>query len=212
MIKTNIKKLAVLFCGLLISQNAFAHSPIKGIGFLFNGMLHPFLIPAHVLVIVTLGFWLGQLQPKKHRASILLYLLAMVVGFTLSAFNLSLEYFTSTYFYLNNIGTTLLLVIAMLIGFVSLSAISVPVFVTSIVCFIVALLLGLDSQLEDLTGSVKNISLVGNAVGSYMILLYAIALSETMSIKNWQKVAIKILTSWLSASAFMVLALNVSTN
>jgi len=191
----------ILLAGLVISQNAFAHSPIKGIGFLFNGILHPFLIPAHILVIVALGFWIGQLQPKKHRASILLYLFFLIAGLSLSVFNLMPEYNWSL----------ILLILAIIIGISTLAAISVPVVVTSLICITVALVIGLDSQVDDLTGSIRIISLVGNGVGSYLMLLYAIAISETMSVKSWQQIGIRVLTSWLSASALMVLALNFSS-
>jgi len=194
-------KYTILLTGLVISQNAFAHSPIKGIGFLFNGMLHPFLIPAHVLVIVALGFWIGQLQPIKHRASILLYLFSLIAGLTLSAFDLMPEYNWSLF----------LLVLTVIIGISTLVAMSVPVAVTGLICIIVALMIGFDSQVDDLTGSTRIISLVGNGVGSYLMLLYAIAISETMSVKSWQQISIRVLTSWLSASALMVLALNFSS-
>jgi len=82
---------------------------------------------------------------------------------------------------------------------------------TSLICIIVALVIGFDSQVDDLTGSTRIISLVGNGVGSYLMLLYAIAISETMSVKSWQQIGIRVLTSWLSASALMVLALNFSS-
>jgi len=200
-------KYTILLAGLVISQNAFAHSPIKGIGFLFNGMLHPFLIPAHVLVIVALGFWIGQLQPIKHRVSILLYLFSLIAGLTLSAFDLMPEYNWS----LILLVLTVIIGISTFIGISTWVANSVPVAVTSLICIIVALVIGLDSQVEDLTGSTRIISLVGNGVGSYLMLLYAIAISETMSVKRWQQIGIRVLTSWLSASALMVLALNFSS-
>ena len=198
----NIRKIALFSGILLVSQNAFAHSPIKGIGTLFNGILHPFLIPSHVLVILALGFWIGQLQPKKHQYSILVFLLTMIVALGLTAFNISL----------GDNGSSIILILAILIGLMTLSAAPASVTLTAVVCIIVALLTGLDSQLEDLSGSVKLISQVGNTVGSYLMLLYAVALSETLSIESWQKIGIRILSSWLSASALMVLALHLSSN
>ncbi len=199
--KKSIIKLALLLGSLALSQSAFAHSPIKGIGFLFNGIVHPFLIPSHILLIVVLGFLMGQLQPKKHRVSILLFLFAIITSLSFSALNIKLPEYDWTF---------ILLVIAVVIGLSSLFSINFPVWATSLVSLIAALVIGFDSQIDDLTGSIKIISLVGNGVGSYLMLLYAVAISETMSFKKWQQIGIRILTSWLSAGALMVLALNLS--
>jgi len=199
--RKSITKLALLLGSLIFSQSAFAHSPIKGIGFLFNGMVHPFLIPSHVLVILVLGFLIGQLQPQKHRVSILLFLFALMTSLGFSALNIKLPEYDWTF---------ILLLIAVVIGLSALFAINFSVWMTSLAAIFTALLIGFDSQIDDLTGSIKIISLVGNAVGSYLMLLYAVAISETMSVKKWQQIGIRILTSWLSAGALMVLALNLS--
>ncbi len=202
--KTQCLQYSLLFIGIIFSQSAFAHSPIKGIGFLFNGILHPFFIPSHILLILTLGFWIGQQQPQKQIASVLLYLGAMITGLLLTA------YYSQSYLLIKDNNTLILLSLTILIGLMTLSAVSFPSVFIRLVSIIVAFALGFDFQTEDLNGSAKIISLVGSAVGSYFMLLYAIALSETLSVKKWQKISIRILASWLSAGAIMVLALNVS--
>ena len=209
---TKVTGFAVLLSSLLISQNAFAHSPIKGIGFLFNGILHPFFIPSHILLILTLGFYLGQEtgqhKPQKHVVPVLFFLGTMIATFTLIAFYPQVTQLLEQKVAYNS--SMVLLVLAILTGLLTLSTLRLATPVISLLCILIALALGLDSQVEDLSGSAKVIALVGNVVGSYLMLLYAMALSETLSVKKWQQITIRILTSWLSAGAVMVLALNLS--
>jgi hypothetical protein len=69
---------------------------------------------------------------------------------------------------------------------------------------------GLDSAREDLSGLAESVSLFGNAVGIYLLLLYSMGFAEYFSSKSWQRIGIRILGSWMAASAFLVLALMLS--
>ena len=42
---------------------ALAHAPIEGIGAFYNGMLHPVLVPLHLVLIAGIGLLLGQQTP-----------------------------------------------------------------------------------------------------------------------------------------------------
>ena len=132
----------------------------------------------------------------------------MIVTFTFIAFYPQVTQFLGQKVTYNS--SMVLLVFAILTGLLTLSTLRLTPAVLSLLCILLAVALGLDSQAEDLSGSAKVIALVGNVVGSYLMLLYAMALSETLSVKKWQQITIRILTSWISAGAFMVLALKLS--
>lgn len=183
---------------LLMPTIALAHSPIKGIGVFLNGMVHPVLVPAQLIIIISLGLWFGQNKPVKHQNAVLSFLAACTLG--LIAAGLLNEKDIST----------VLLIVAILLSLLVVIGISTPDFVYYFLGVLSGFVLGLDSSPGELTGSAKIASLFGSGVGIYFLMLYAMALSETLSSKPWQTVLVRILASWLSASALMVLALTFS--
>lgn len=44
---------------------AAAHSPIKGVGTFYSGLLHPALVPAHLLALIAVGLLIGQNVPAS---------------------------------------------------------------------------------------------------------------------------------------------------
>jgi len=188
-----------LFISLMfLPQLALAHSPIKGIGNFLNGMLHPLLVPAQVLVILAMGLWYGQHQPAENKASVLVFLFATIAGLVVS------------YFSIVNDVSLLLLIAATVIGLIIISSITLPPVFTIILGLFVGFIVGLDSAQETLTDKAKILSLFGSGVGIYFLLLYAMAISETLSVRHWQIIAVRVIASWLSASAMMVIALSFS--
>ncbi len=182
----------------LLPDIALAHSPIKGIGDFLNGILHPLLVPAQVLIILALGLWYGQHQPNQNKQSVLLFLSAIIIGLITTGLMPSLN--------MENI-TLLLLLCATVIGLLVITALPLPSPVLALTGLLAGFLLGLDSAQETLVGKALIASLFGSGVGIYFLLLYAMALSESLSKKLWQTIAVRIIASWISTSALMVLAL-----
>ena len=71
---------------LLLPGPALAHSPIPGIGGFYNGLLHPLLVPAHLLALVALGLWLGQQALPRIERALLAFSLLLLAGLALAAF------------------------------------------------------------------------------------------------------------------------------
>ncbi|HHL18747.1 MAG TPA: hypothetical protein ENJ33_03315 [Thiothrix sp.] len=191
---------------LFFPNIALAHSPIKGMGDFLNGVLHPLLVPSQVLLIVALGLWYGQHQPNQHKKSVLLFLLATIVGLLI----------TGLFPVINTIGNNtlflLLLMMSISIGMIIVTGVSIPPPVFILLGLLSGFLLGLDSSPDQLVMKEKIASLFGSGIGIYFLMLYAMALSESLSTKPWQTIAVRVIASWLSASAFMVLALHFSLN
>ena len=189
-----------LFVFLLIApETVLAHSPIKGIGDFFNGILHPLLVPAQVLAIFSLGLWYGQNQPTENKMSVIFYLIALIFGLVATRF-LSAD---------NDVSIILLLG-ATIVGLLIISNYKLAKDAYRMVGLLFGFILGLDSAQNGLNLKATLLTLFGSGVGIYFLLLYAMALSESFSKKTWQNIAVRVLSSWISASALMVLALNVA--
>ena len=73
-------RLATLLGLAFFPQLAHAHSPIEGIGDFYNGMLHPLLVPSHVLLLLALGLLRGQQGLRSMRYGLPLFVLTLCVG------------------------------------------------------------------------------------------------------------------------------------
>lgn len=196
MILLSRKLLFVFF--ILLPQIALAHSPIKGIGFFLNGVLHPLLVPAQVIAIVALGLLYGQHQEDKNKKSVLVFLSAVIAGLILTGLFLTPDV------------SIVLLIVATIIGLLVVSGLTLPQLIYILLAVIVGFVVGLDSAQVGLDTRSAIVSLFGSGVGIYFLFLYAMALSESLTHKHWQKIAVRIMASWLCASALMVLALRFS--
>ncbi len=187
-----------LFIFLLIApETVLAHSPIKGIGAFFNGILHPLLVPVQVLAILSLGLYYGQNQPTENKMSVIFYLIALIFGLVATRF-----------FPADNDVSIVLLLGVIMVTLLIISNYKLAKYVYRIAGLLFGFILGLDSAQNGLNLKATLLTLFGSGVGIYFLLLYAMALSESFSKKTWQNIAVRVLASWMSASALMVLALN----
>lgn len=186
---------AVLF--MTIAGPAFAHSPVKGIGIFYNGMLHPYLIPGHLLVLLALGLMIGQHAPGTSRYSLPIFLMAFVASITVVSW-LSIEPFPEN-----------ILLIVTLVAGLMVAASMVPGVVLQILLVIVAGTgLGLNSSPEGMPSDQIGLALAGTVSGAFLTILYVGGLSAWFSrFPSWPPVAVRVLGSWTSACAFLVLVL-----
>jgi urease accessory protein len=187
--------LAVAGALLLLPGVALAHSPIPGIGGFYNGLLHPLLVPAHLLALVALGLWLGQQALPRIQDALLSFSLLLLAGLVLAAFAPP-----------GGGQTSLLLSCALGLGLLVAAASPVPRYAAAAVAGVVALLVGLDSAPEAGGMRTRLIVLAGVGVGVHLLLLNVVALTSYAQ-KPWLKVGVRVLGSWSAASALMVLAL-----
>lgn len=186
---------AALCC--LLPQAVLAHAPIEGMDSFYNGVLHPVLVPAHLLAIVTAGLLIGQQGLERMQPPLIGFLLMLII---VLAFVGQLDVGLP-----EKPAMVLLLSMAVLCGLLVAFAVKlslVPLMAIGLVC---GLLVGLDSAQPQLEGRAKLAILTGTGVGCFLLMLYAAAAAEFAS-KAWQQVGIRILGSWGTASAFIVLA------
>jgi len=184
--------LAILF---FLPAVAFAHTPIKGLDNFYNGVLHPFFVPAHILAILAVGLLFGRQGSDNIPALIMGFIAATVLGLGASGFSISIDL------------SAVLVVETALIGLLIAADFKLPLQWCLIIGAVVGVIIGLDSSQPDMTGKAKLITLFGSGVGVYLMILYPMGFADYFNKKPWQLIGVRVLGSWLAASAFMVLAL-----
>ncbi|MDX1346187.1 MAG: HupE/UreJ family protein [Sedimenticolaceae bacterium] len=174
-----------------------AHAPIEGMDSFYNGVLHPVLVPAHLLAIVSAGLLIGQQGVKRMQLPLITFLLVLIAALTVTGqFDLALP---------ESAGEMYLLSMAVLCGVLVALELELSYLPLMAIAVVVALLVGFDSSQPELQGRAKLAILTGTGVGGFLLILYAAAAAEFAS-RAWQKIGIRILGSWATASAFIVLA------
>jgi len=186
----------LLWLLLAFSDTALAHTPIAGIGNFYNGLLHPVLVPAHLLLLIAVGLFFGQQGLKKVESALGVFVAATLCGLIVAGFSIGPEV------------ELLILILAAAIGLLVAAKPRLGLFWSLLVGALAGFSLGIDSAQETLTGKEKLVSLFGSGVAIYLLLLYPMSLAAYFSNKGWQKVGVRIVGSWIAASAFLVLALS----
>ena len=186
-----IASLALL---ILTPQPAYAHGQIPGIGDLLNGLLHPLITPAHILILLALGLYLGQQPSLKLKPLVIAFGCASACGLLVA-----------TKAGLDGISPPFIIFLAM--GIATLVAFEkpAPVVTRVLLCVAAAAVLGLDSSPESGTASMMIKMLLGTWI-SLLVLVCDVAFYASLCQKKWLKIGIRILGSWIIAISFMVLA------
>lgn len=210
----NTRQMLYLMLSLCLLPNmVFAHGVFKGLNSFYNGFLHPLFVPSQLITIIALGLFLGHQSYKGHR-SFFSFVLALLVGLILNGIYAGNEKLAS-YLIIEN------LTLALVITSLSASAVlifnqKIPYVVAFLLLIIGGFLIGLDSipPSEMITqkqfASEKWLFLFGVCVAVYFLFLYPLTLAEVFKKAFWQKIAIRILASWIAASSLMVWAISLS--
>jgi hydrogenase/urease accessory protein HupE len=191
---------ALAFLLLLASPGvALAHSPIKGLNNFYNGLLHPVFVPAHLLLMIALGLFLGQQGPKENQPALAAFLLATIAGLT------------TAWFSPGSGMEAILLVAAAAAGLLIAINPRVGLWGCAVITTLAGFLLGMDSAQESLAGRDKLAALFGSGIAIYFLTLYPMALADRFNHKAWHRIGVRIVGSWIAASALLVLALSVSS-
>jgi urease accessory protein len=180
---------------LSMAGEASAHAVLGITGFA-GGLLHPLFVPTHILAVVALALLLGQ-QQRMPSLSIA-YGVGLVAG--LGAIALA---------YVPTFVEQALLALAGMVGLLVASARRLPWIFGPTVATATGLAIGLDSPPEAVSISEANVTLLGTALGA-TTLLVGLAWFASSLRHGWQRVGVRIIGSWIAASAIMVLALRLA--
>jgi urease accessory protein len=184
---------------LVVCEPALAHSPIEGIGDFYNGLFHPALVPAHLLLLIALGFLIAQKGIYKNRIAFPIFLAASVTGLIIAWFH--------------PVGDTqiVLLSVAAIVGLAVAADLPVGHYLSATAAALAGLLVGIDSAQETLAGREKLVTFLGTGLGMNLLFVYSIGIVDYFNSKPWQKIGVRIIGSWVAASSLLVLALSLSS-
>ena len=190
-----LRRAGIALAGLLAAPTAVAHSPIEGIGEFYAGILHPVLVPSHVLALLSLGLLLGQRGLDAMRVGYCAFLPAVVLGLVAAGAGVTPVAIEPW-----------LLALSILCALAVVLRLRLPLLVAGVLAALVALAVGLDSSPE-ITGATRAAAaLAGSGLGACICLILFAALAELPQ-HDWQRIAVRVVASWSAASGALVLSL-----
>ena len=192
-----IHRLKTLFIGaaLVTPSLAFAHSPIKGINNFYNGVLHPALVPPQLTLLIAMGLYLGQRDVSQNQKPVMSFLVAAIAGLVVAGFSSGFE------LQVLMLGTTIV------VGILVAADLALKRHWRIAMAALAGLLLGLDSTQETLSGMPKWVTLFGCLIGIALLLMFPMALADYCRSKEWQRIGVRVIGSWLVAAAVMAFPL-----
>lgn len=174
---------------------AWAHGEIKGVGAFYSGVLHPFISPAHLIALLTLGLLFGQRGVVASRHAMAALLAAMALGLWLS---LRLQGLPEPDPLLLGLGT--------LLGLSVVLARPWPTWALVPLAALAGLSVGLGSAPDGMAPAQRSAALMGTLVGASLCTACLAGLVHHLR-RPWALVGVRVVGSWLSASAILVLTL-----
>jgi urease accessory protein len=162
---------------------------------LLGGLLHPLAVPAHALALLALGLLIGQQRAGGRRAPLLAFVAGVVAGLVAIAFAVGPT----------SAADVLLAAVAMT-GLLVALAWPMPALACALLAVAIGGALGLDSPPEVIAISAATVMLIGTGLGACLALAVIVGCTSHLS-RAWQRIGMRILGSWIAASAILVLAL-----
>ena len=156
-----------------------------------EGFLNPLLTPAHVLTLLALALCVGQ--QKRRGATLLVFALALAVGFL--AIVLAVE---------TTPARMVLLADAAALGVMAAVAWP-PKPLVWLLAATAGAVLALDSPPQAVMIAEAYATLAGTAIGACAMLVVVATIAGHAN-ADWQRIGVRILGSWIAASAMLVLA------
>jgi len=159
----------------------------------YTGFINPFLVPAHVLVLVGLGLMIGRQSSR-------------LIAFTAFAAGLAAGLVALAHAVGQTSAPMALLVGAVAVGLITAAGVPLPLVVGAPLAAAIGMAVGLDSPPQATSLRAAYAALVGTGVGA-ALLVGTITMVAGRMTRPWQRIGVRLLGSWVAASALMVLAL-----
>jgi len=183
---------------LMATTSARAHDVASGVGGFYGGLLHPLLVPAHMLALVGLGLWIGQHASRPRAVLLGLFAASLAAGVIVivSAFAVTG-------------ADDAILVVAAVAGLAAAIARPQWLLVSAPLSAIAGAAIALDSVPQEISMTATFLALAGSAVAAFLMVMMMADLTVYWR-RDWQRIAIRIAGSWIAASAILVLALRLA--
>jgi urease accessory protein len=180
-------------------QAAMAHPVFGGATGFYGGLLHPLLVPAHAMAVVAIGVLMAQQQSKwrwrTHWPAPVAFVGGLVIG-TMAIANA----YAPTY------SNEAILACAALAGGLLALAIPLARWVVAILAAAGGAAVALDSPPDVISIREAVVIQLGTFCGASVFLLCVIEITTRLD-RQWQRIGVRILGSWIAASAVLVLTL-----
>ena len=186
---------AIALC--FAAGTAEAHVSSGGIVDSYGGLLHPFTEPLHILTLLGLGFLLTQQGSKAPPLGWLTCISAALIGLAAGSFIIALSS-----------GTGLMALCILLGGLVAWRPV-ISLAGALAISGMAGFLLGMDSVAVTPGLGSTLIWMLSVATGVAVALLIVMGWGDYFR-KEWQQIGIRVIGSWIAASALLVLTLNLT--
>ena len=185
--------LAVALPVLLPIEEACAHPAFAGATGFYGGLLHPLFVPTHAIAVLSLGLLIGQQLPHGRWPVALAYAAGLGIGFAAMILAFAPRF-----------SAEALLAITAIVGALVALARVLPWPIVCVLALAVGIALAFDSSPGGISVREANVIIVGTFCGA-VILLWAILVVVASFRREWQKLGMRILGSWIAASALLAL-------
>jgi hydrogenase/urease accessory protein HupE len=157
-------------------------------------MLHPFLVPAHVLLLLAAGLYMGQQAPRHTAESVVVFGISTLLGLGAAATG-----------WVTGVDPIILLALAMGAAFLLVIDRPLPSSAAAALFGGVALLVGFDSAAEKATIATA----IKMSLGTWLcacLVVFNVAYYTSRFTRTWQRVGVRVAGSWILAIAMLVIA------
>src|SRR5262245_45113971 len=170
---------AAVVAWVLVAGEAEAHDVVAGVGGFSGGLLHPLLVPAHVLALVALGLAFGQ-KKERFRPDLILFAVGLVIGIGLIvvAFAITTD--------------VAVLAVAAAAGIATAVARPLPLWLSGPLAIFAGAAIAFDSVPHEISMLTTLLALLGTAV-SATIIVGLFGEGARRLTRDWQRIGMRIL-------------------
>ena len=160
-----------------------------------GGFLNPLTVPAHILALLGLGLLIGGQDAGRRLVAYVGFALALATALAAIAWAVG-----------QTPAMDVLLCATGLIGLLVALAFALPSTLCVALALIVGVALGLDSPPQVIAMADAALALTGTWLGASCALALVVVCTGRLT-HDWQRIGVRIVGSWIAASAILVLAL-----
>lgn len=181
---------------LATTQPAMAHVAIEGASDFTAGLIHPFFVLSHLLVIIGLGLFLAQQPFASTKLAMAAFVAMLLGGFATAALGVATTF----------PSRGVLLAAAISLGLLVAWARVQPRAVAAILAAVAGIAIGIDSFPEEGTFWAVMAGVTGTALSVSILLVNVLAGAGYLTL-GWQRIGMRVIGSWIGACGLMVAAL-----
>jgi urease accessory protein len=165
---------------------------------LLGGLLHPLLVPTHVITLVGLGLLACQQAARVRGAMVVTFAAGLLAGLVAVVMAFAVED-----------ADVVALLCGAAAGLLTAFAQPAPLLLATPLAAVAGVAIELDSVPEEISMRATVLALAGTMITATVTLILVAAITADRT-RDWQRIGIRILGSWIAASAILVLALRLT--